>query len=133
MQELQTRAEIDLTAARENFALIRARLGKTKICCVVKANAYGHGAVQLARLYEKMGADFLAVSSIREAMQLRRGHIALPILILGYTDPDCAALLAQENISQCVYSETYGKELLAAAKSQGTFRVGCLLTSTSLC
>lgn len=119
MSRLQTRAEIDLTAASENFNLIRARLGKAKLCCVVKANAYGHGAVQLARLYERLGADFLAVSSIREAMQLRRGRIGLPILILGDTDPLCVDLLARENLSQCVYSETYGKALLAAAKMQG--------------
>ncbi len=119
MSRLQTSAEIDLTAASENFNLIRARLGKTKLCCVVKANAYGHGAVQLARLYERLGADFLAVSSIREAMQLRRARIDLPILILGDTDPLCVDLLERENLSQCVYSEAYGKALLAAAKAQG--------------
>lgn len=118
MKGLQTRAEIDLSAARENLQLIRMRLGNTKLCCVVKANAYGHGAVQLARLYEKMGADFLAVSSIREAMQLRRAGIGLPILILGYTDPIYAHLLACENLSQCVYSEEYGNALLVATKEQ---------------
>lgn len=119
MPRLETRAEIDLTAARENFALIRARLGKTKLCCVVKANAYGHGAVQLARIYADMGADFLAVSSLREAMQLREADVNLPILILGYTDPLCADVLARENLSQCVYSEEYGDALIKAAKAKG--------------
>ena len=119
MTFLQTRAEIDLSVARENFNLIRSRLGNTKLCCVVKANAYGHGAVQLVRLYEKLGADFLAVSSIREAMQLREAGSELPILILGYTDPRAAELLARENLSQCVCSEEYGKDLLASAQKSG--------------
>lgn len=119
MQGLQTRAEIDLDAARANCEAIRARLGSTKLCCVVKANAYGHGAVQLARLYTELGADFLAVSSMREAMQLRRASISLPILILGYTDPSYAPLLCAEQISQCVFSTEYGAQLASAARAHG--------------
>lgn len=119
MNRYETRAEIDLGAARENFGLIRARLGKTKLCCVVKADAYGHGAVQLARVYAEMGADFLAVSSLREAMQLRRAGISMPILILGYTDPSYAEILFREQISQCVMSEDYGRRLADAASACG--------------
>lgn len=113
-------AEIDLFAVRENYRAVRAAVGKsTKVCCVVKADAYGHGACRLAAVYEAMGADFFAVSNLEEALELRRGGITLPILILGFTPPECAALLARENISQCVYSEEYGLSLGKEAEAAG--------------
>jgi alanine racemase len=115
----RTRAEIDLDAVRHNFNSVKSRIGNAKICCVVKANAYGHGAIRLARIYESLGADFLAVSGIEEAMQLRNAAVGLPILILGYTDPACAALLASQNISQCVFSAAYGDALADCAADQG--------------
>lgn len=108
----RTWTSIDLDAAEHNFREIKNRLShSTKLCCVVKANGYGHGAVQLSKLYEKLGADYLAVSNIEEAIQLREADIKLPILILGYTDPRCAAELAKNNITQCVFSYDYGKAL----------------------
>lgn len=110
-QQKRTWAEIDLDGANHNFNIIREQVGSTRICCVIKANGYGHGAVQLAKLYESIGADFFAVSNIEEALQLRRANIILPILILGYTDPQCANLLAESNISQCVFSLDYAKAL----------------------
>lgn len=58
-------AEINLNAIRDNYLAIRNRLKtETKLCCVIKANAYGHGAVQLAKFYEELGADYFAVSNI---------------------------------------------------------------------
>lgn len=113
----RTWAEIDLDAAKKNFNIIKLHT-HSKICCVVKANAYGHGAVPLAKLYEKEGADYFAVSNIEEALQLRRNNITKPILILGYTDPRCASLLAANEISQCVFSEEYGRSLSAQAVTQ---------------
>ena len=115
----RTRAEIDLDAVRYNFHAVKSRIGNAKICCVVKANAYGHGAIRLAQIYESLGADFLAVSGIEEAMQLRNAAVDLPILILGYTDPACAALLSSQNISQCVFSAAYGDALADCAADQG--------------
>ena len=113
-------AEIDMNAAEHNFNLIKSKLQKgTKICCVVKANAYGHGAVYLSKLYEKLGADFFAVSNIEEAMQLRNNGIKAPILILGYTPTSCASILAENNISQSVFSYSYAKELSKAAQGEG--------------
>ena len=108
----RTWANIDLDAAEHNYHVIRDSL-KTdvKLCCVVKANGYGHGAVILSKLYEELGADYLAVSNIEEAIQLRNENISLPILILGYTDPGCAFQLADQNITQCVFSYDYGKAL----------------------
>lgn len=114
----RTWAQIDLDAAADNFAQIRGATS-ARVCCVIKANAYGHGAVVLARLYESLHADFLAVSNIEEALQLRRGAIRLPLLILGYTPPECAPLLCDNDISQCVYSAEYAEALSAAAVAAG--------------
>ena len=105
-------AEIDLDAAKENIRAIRALLSQTsRLCCVVKANAYGHGAPMLARLYESLGVDFFAVSNVEEAMQLRRHGIGGRILILGYTPAECAPLLAEYGISQTVFSEEYAESI----------------------
>lgn len=113
-------AEVDLDAARHNFIKIREALGEnTKLCCVVKANAYGHGAVQLASLYQDLGADFFAVSNIEEAMQLRKNCINKPILVLGYTPYECAEILAQYNISQAVFSLEYAQKLNKFAAESG--------------
>ena len=113
-------AEIDMNAAESNFKLIKSKLKPTtKLCCVVKANAYGHGAVYLSKLYERLGADFFAVSNIEEAMQLRNNGIKAPILILGYTPTSCASILAENNISQSVFSYSYAKELSQCAHCDG--------------
>ena len=115
----RTWAEIDLDRSAYNFQAIRGVLKQeTKLCCVIKANAYEHSAIELAKLYEELGADYLAVSNIEEALQLRQAAIRLPVLILGYTPEECAGLLARENISQCVYSEDYGLRLASFAARQ---------------
>ncbi len=111
----RTWAEIDLGALKHNYEQVKEHVCKSKICCVIKANGYGHGAAYLANIYEKLGADFFAVSNIEEALQLRASNINTPILILGYTDPKCAEILAKNNISQCVYSEEYGEMLSKSA------------------
>ncbi len=112
-------AQIDLDHAQSNFLTIKSSLSAgTKLCCVIKANAYGHSAVRLAGLYAQLGADYLAVSNIEEALQLRHHDIHLPILILGYTPADCAGLLARYGITQCVYSYDYGMALSENAKAE---------------
>lgn len=116
----RTWANINLEAAAHNFNVVKSRIAvSTKLCCVVKANAYGHGAIQLSKLYERLGSDYLAVSNIEEAIQLRKAGIALPILILGYTDPECAKELAKNKITQCVFSYDYGKSLADNARLYG--------------
>ena len=116
----RTWAEISLDAIEHNFVEIRKRLNpNTKVCCVVKADAYGHGAERLAKEYEKMGADWFAVSNLEEAQQLRRAGIKLPILILGYTPPEKAAELARLNISQALVGSEYGQSLSHYAKKAG--------------
>ncbi len=122
IQEIRRRtwAEIDLDKAKKNVDTIRKTVGDhVKICCVIKANAYGHGAVQLADLYQKMNVDYLAVSNIEEALQLRKKNITVPILILGYTPEECAGVLADNQITQTVYSYEYGKKLASHAEKLG--------------
>ncbi len=112
-------AEIDLDVLRANFRAIRQRAAGLPLCAVVKADAYGHGAVQCARVLAEEGAAWLAVSCLAEAMELRRAGLALPILILGRTDPTWAGALIRHRITQCCYSMPYAKALSAAALSAG--------------
>lgn len=108
----RTWAEIDLDAIKHNFLQIRRSiLEKSMISCVIKADAYGHGAVALAKEYEQIGADWLAVSNLEEALQLRNSGIKKPILILGYTPASMAYELSKFNISQTVFSLDYAKNL----------------------
>lgn len=107
----RTWCEISLDNARDNFKLIKSKIGDTKLCCVVKADGYGHGAAALASLYEKAGADYLAVSNIDEAKELRDNGIGLPVLILGYTPVENARELFELNITQTVYSLEYARQL----------------------
>ena len=80
----RTWAEIDLDALVHNYHMLRKKIGpEVKFLGVVKADAYGHGSVQVSRLLQELGADYLAVSSIDEAIELRHNDITMPILILG--------------------------------------------------
>ncbi|MDO4458982.1 MAG: alanine racemase [Clostridia bacterium] len=118
VNHMRTWAEINMDALAHNFEILKTT-AKGKICAVIKADAYGHGAEALALKYEKLGADFLAVSNIEEAIQIRRKGVKLPVLILGYTPAACAKTLADNNISQCVYSLAYVRELSAEAVKAG--------------
>lgn len=81
-------AEIDLSALLSNARSIRRFLGNScQIAGVVKADAYGHGAVPVSKTLLQAGYDYLAVASIDEALELRRHGIKVPIMILGFTDP----------------------------------------------
>lgn len=111
----RTWAEISLDAIEHNFKAIRAKVpDKAKICCVIKADGYGHGAVELSRVYEELGADFFAVSNIDEGIEIRESGSKLPILILGYTPVSEAERLSQYNISQALISLEYAKALSQA-------------------
>ena len=117
-------AEIDLDAVKHNYFAVKASCPEKAVICVIKANAYGHGAVELGQLYESLGAEMLAVSNIEEGMELRRAGISLPVLNLGYAPVECADILAKENIEQCLPSLEYAKVLSAAATDAGvTVRV----------
>ncbi len=84
----RTWAAIDLNALKHNYETLRRRIGPdVKFLGVVKADAYGHGAIQVSRITGEGRADYLAVSSVDEAMELRLGGITMPVLILGQHPP----------------------------------------------
>ena len=112
-------AEIDLDALRANFRTVKQRAGSLPLCAVVKADSYGHGAVQCARVFAQEGASWLAVSCLAEALQLRRSGQTLPILILGHVEPSCAPVLIQEDITAACYSLPQAKALSEAACAAG--------------
>ena len=108
----RTWAEIDLDNLAHNVQILRQGLpAECRFLGVIKADAYGHGAVPVARELERLGADYLAVSNFEEALQLRRADVQLPILILGYTPPELAREEAALRITQEVHSLEYGKLL----------------------
>ena len=112
-------AEIDLDALRHNFRAVKARAGDLPLCAVVKADSYGHGAVQCARVFAQEGAAWLAVSCLTEAVQLRQDGQTLPILILGHVQPEYAQTLIHEDITVACYSTEQAQNLSAAAVKAG--------------
>lgn len=112
-------AEIDLDALKNNLKMLKALAAEAELIAVVKADAYGHGAQELAPVLEKQGADGFAVSNIDEAIALRSAGVKKPILILGYTPAGMAQVLSENDISQCVYSAEYARALSAAAAEKG--------------
>ena len=119
MQDYSKRAwvEINLDNIRHNFDVVKKTVNKnTKILCVLKADAYGHGAPFLCKEFEKLGADWFGVSNIDEAIQLRRSGADLPILIFGYTPPELAKKLVNYNITQSLFSKNYAHKLINICK-----------------
>ena len=121
----RTWAEIDLDALEHNYRRARTlTVSGVRYLGVVKADAYGHGAVQIGRKLESLGADYLAVSSLDEARELRHGGITMPVLILGHTPPDMVPELIRYHITQAVSALAKAEEYSAAAVAcGGTLRV----------
>ena len=122
----KTWAEIDLGALRHNYRLLKERIQNGsggRMICVLKADAYGHGADCCAGALLEEGCDFFAVSCIEEAVALRNictklGRAA-DIMILGYTLPYSASMLAANDIIQTVFSPEYSAALSGEAERQG--------------
>ena len=121
----RTWAEINLNALAHNYNTLRERIGSNvKFLGVDKADAYGHGSVQVSRLLEKLGADYLAVSSIDEAIELRHNGITMPILILGHTPKEEVGELIKNNITQAVTCKAKALEYSEeAVKCNGTLKI----------
>ena len=109
-----TRVKIDLDAIAENMDAIREKAG-VPVMAVVKADAYGHGAVQVARLLQGKCA-FFCVSSILEAMELRQAGLTTPILILGYTPVEAFPTAIREGIRPTIYRLEDAEALSEAAQ-----------------
>lgn len=122
MNDLQKRtwAEISLENIRHNYNAIRAAIpAGCRFLGVVKADAYGHGALRVSQLLESAGADYLAVSCLDEAMELRDGGITMPILILGHTPHEYTKTLIDNNITQTVTCLAKALEYSADAEAMG--------------
>ena len=117
-QKSRAWAEIDLGALLSNYTYAKEKSGRP-VMCVVKANAYGHGAVRCAKFLQQHGADAFAVASLAEAIELRGAGITQRILILGYTDPGCGALLARHDLMQTVLDEEHASQLSQNAAQNG--------------
>ena len=112
-----TYVKIDLDVIESNFNSIREKAG-VDVMAVVKADAYGHGAVQVTRLLQDKCA-FFGVSSILEAIELRRAGIYNPILILGHTPVSAFPVLVQAEIRPTIYHYDAALALSKAAQQQG--------------
>lgn len=96
-------AEIDLDAIRHNLTEIRRHINPaSKLCAVVKANAYGHGAVEVSKVAIECGADFLAVATVEEGLELRHAGFNVPILILGLIPHDAVDVVVNNDLTQTV-------------------------------
>lgn len=115
----RTWAEIDLDALDQNYRAACALAGGRRVMPVVKADAYGHGAVEVVKSLEQCGADYFAVSGLDEACQLRASGVKANILILGYTAPEDFPKLISLDITQTVMDAAYAAALSDAGVSAG--------------
>ena len=116
----RTWAEVDFDKLAHNYHALRGLApAGTKYLGLVKADAYGHGAVPVAKKLEELGADYLGVACLDEAIEVREAGVKTPILILGCTSSIYAAELVKYNISQACYDLEYAKELSAGAQKAG--------------
>ena len=118
---LRVWAEIDLGAVRDNVRALRRLLREgTRLLAVVKADAYGHGAVAVAHAALDAGAAMLGVATIDEGIELRAAGIRAPILLLGYTPPEEAETVVAHDLAATVFQPETARALGAAA-----VRAGC--------
>lgn len=116
-------AEVDLDALAHNVGVLSRRAAPAALCAVVKADAYGHGAVQVARTALESGAACLAVAVVDEGLELRAHGIDAPVLVLSEAVPDAAELLVRGGLTATVTTRG-GMEALAAASRRTGTRAG---------
>ena len=115
----RTWAEIDLGAIEHNFKVIQQHVGNRPVMAVIKADAYGHGSVQVAKRLERVGAARFAVATVPETVRLRENGIDLPILILGYVGDEDVQELARYDIAAPVYDRETAEVFSEAAQQAG--------------
>jgi alanine racemase len=120
LQKQLTWAEVDLSAYAHNITeLRRITSNGTRLMAVVKADGYGHGAIEVAGEALRNGAEYLGVARINEAVQLRTAGLDTPILIFSYTPPDLAETIIKYDFTQTVYSFATAKALSEYARQKG--------------
>ncbi|MHB8130113.1 MAG: alanine racemase [Mobilitalea sp.] len=117
----RVQANVDLNAIRHNLLEIRSKLNQdTKLMVIIKADAYGHGAVPLAKAIGDSGRiDIYGVAIIEEAIELREAGIEKPILVLGYTSKEQYDLVVAFNVAQTVFQYEMAEALSNEAVRQG--------------
>lgn len=115
-----TRVEINLNHLKDNFEIIKNRTAPAKVMPVLKANAYGHGLVPIARFFEKIGADYLGVAVLEEGILLRENGISLPILVLGGIIGNQIPLFIKYNLTITASSIEKIKQIDKIAKQLNT-------------
>ena len=116
LEELRpTWAEIDLDALAHNLRVVRGRLDGPGVLAVVKADAYGHGAVPVARRLEREGVDGLGVALVEEGVEIRRAGVTTPVLVMGGFAPAQADLLLSHDLTAAVFHVAHVEALAAAA------------------
>lgn len=125
-QTRRTWAEIHLDRLERNYRTLRALAPHSAFGGLVKANAYGHGAVPVAKKLEELGTDWLLVACLDEAIELREGGVKAPILILGYTPAAYTDQLLRYRLTQTVYDPALAAEQSRLALSAGG-RLSCFL------
>lgn len=112
-------AEVNLSAITHNLTEIRRRINPdVKLCAVVKANAYGHGAIPVAQCTINAGADFLAVATVDEGLELRAAGFTQPILVLGLIPQTAANEVVAADLTQTVADFDLAKAICNAAVNQ---------------
>lgn len=96
--------DVDLAALDHNLAQARSRVGESRVMAVVKADAYGHGAVGVSRALEAGGVDWLGVALLEEGAEIRRAGVEVPILVLGTARPSKIALYRRYRLTPTVSS-----------------------------
>lgn len=115
-----TWAEIDLDAIERNIQAFKRHTGPgVEFMAVVKANAYGHGAIPVARVALEAGAARLAVHRLIEGIQLRQAGIEAPILVMGYTAPDGAELAVRWNLTPSLITQEFARALSSKGQEKG--------------
>lgn len=121
LSERPVYAEVDLAAVRHNIQSMKNLLRPpTRLCVVVKADGYGHGALAVAREAVLLGADYLAVAVLDEAVELRAAGFVQPVLVLGFTPASSAHSVVYHRLTQTIYTLDQALALSAAAGAAGT-------------
>lgn len=111
-------AEVELDRLAHNMREIRKNAVSKDIIAVIKADGYGHGALDIAPTLLENGATRIAVAVLNEAVELRRGGIEEPIMVLGFTPPSLIDMLIRYDIEQTVYTYDLAKEISQLAKKK---------------